>query len=627
MCTPQEPIEEAGNVKDESNAKYWQNKMKNDVQFLQYMTEVYKKQHLEQFESQEKEEINKQMTHHLHIRARPRHLRHPIAPHRPPSLMDHMILDSCSQEQQGNEQLNCAGTTRSSSDYPNTVKNNHASSTPRRPLDDSSSSEKQPQRRYKKPRPYDLTTVNTPPNPMSSSSAQHFKFSAPQLKHAVTHKLPCFYIKFMDKSEQSKLPSVMNVARWIRQTVQQETIQSIGEFSLFIPAGKNRYKFGVASKADFLKLWNCKWPEKMNQLQVEIERPRSLPDCCALVVRYIPADLSNEFVVQEITKSIKSAVAFSRIKYYRQRATNDYRFGVLDINEYEEMLNIGRIAIGHLLLPITAFISGLQMTYCTNCWELGHIRPQCKVGPRCRNCQQVWHHNHQCDNQVCCAQCKGPHSSLSMECPVVRNYRQALKEEVNMAIKDGSLRPMDITNKPNTGYSKVSEPSKIKQTVVVQPAWTYQHNPVMKTQNQNGNEQIKELMDQMNDVLEITRRLESKMDNQVVKVQILDKKTTINEQSIMMLVNIMQQIINTTLGKKNKQHFQNIFQQLEEFKTNILEKFNELSGDQQSTYDAETIQNGYKSTNKPAAKRTTSSKNANSNQDEQERSMELTNEL
>ncbi len=29
----------------------------------------------------------------------------------------------------------------------------------------------------------------------------------------------------------------------------------------------------------------------MDQIKVEIERPRSLPNCCALVVRYVPIEL------------------------------------------------------------------------------------------------------------------------------------------------------------------------------------------------------------------------------------------------------------------------------------------------------------------------------------------------
>jgi hypothetical protein len=147
----------------------------------------------------------------------------------------------------------------------------------------------------------------------SSSPTRGFRFLSSHLKRAVTNNLPCFYINFEGDIGELQLPSVTKAATWIRQTVQQQSQQAINDFSLFIPAGNKRYKFGVKSKNDFLKLWNCKWPGKMGQIKVEIERPRRLPDCCASVLRYIPTELSNEFIVREVNKTINSAVAFSKI--------------------------------------------------------------------------------------------------------------------------------------------------------------------------------------------------------------------------------------------------------------------------------------------------------------------------
>jgi hypothetical protein len=45
----------------------------------------------------------------------------------------------------------------------------------------------------------------------------------------------------------------------------------------------------------------------------------------------------------------------------------------------------------------------------------------------------------------------------------------------------------------------------------------------------------------------------------------------------------MQQISNTILEKKNQQQLQNLSHQLEQFKNNIMKKFNELLSDQQQT--------------------------------------------
>ncbi|CAF5223626.1 unnamed protein product, partial [Rotaria magnacalcarata] len=161
--------------------------------------------------------------------------------------------------------------------------------------------------------------------PQLSTTVKPFHLPTAHLKRAVANNLSCFYIKFDNKLTQRSLPPAMKVARWIRQTVQQQSSKSIGDFSILITVGTNRYKFGVTSKSDFLLLWNCKWPNEMDDIDVEIQWPRSLPDYCTLVVRYAPADLANEFVYREINKSISSASSFSKINYHRPRSTNDYR--------------------------------------------------------------------------------------------------------------------------------------------------------------------------------------------------------------------------------------------------------------------------------------------------------------
>jgi hypothetical protein len=71
--------------------------------------------------------------------------------------------------------------------------------------------------------------------------------------------------------------------------------------------------------------------------------------------------------------------------------------------------------------------------------------------------------------------------------------------------------------------------------------------------------------------------MKTKIDNQVVRMDILDKKSSINKQGIMVLANIMQEAINGILDKTNKQQSQNLSEQLEDFKNDMMEKFNVLT--------------------------------------------------
>ncbi|CAF3192134.1 unnamed protein product [Rotaria socialis] len=185
----------------------------------------------------------------------------------------------------------------------------------------------------------------------------------------------------------------------------------------------------------------------MDNIDVEIQQPRSLPDCCTLLVCYAPADLSNEFVYREITKSISSAGSYSKINYHRPRSTNDYRFCIADANKYEEILKITSVTIEYLLLQITAFRPGLKLTYCSNYWMIGHTKPECKMNPRCRKCLDNWELAHHCQKPILCAQCESPHLSTSIEYPAVYNYRITLKDQVKRAINDGLISQPSINQK------------------------------------------------------------------------------------------------------------------------------------------------------------------------------------
>ncbi|CAF1477923.1 unnamed protein product [Rotaria sordida] len=107
---------------------------------------------------------------------------------------------------------------------------NQTSSTPRRPLDESNSSEFQLQSRTKKSRPHEPTPTNfnsnnktTTTSSSSLTTDRQFCFSSAQLKYAISNKLPCFYLKFSiddDLVQLQKLPSAMKVAAWIRYLIQ-----------------------------------------------------------------------------------------------------------------------------------------------------------------------------------------------------------------------------------------------------------------------------------------------------------------------------------------------------------------------------------------------------------------------
>ena len=158
--------------------------------------------------------------------------------------------------------------------------------------------------------------------------------------------------------------------------------------------------------------------------------------------------MDYEYIKEEVSRSIASVVNLKRIQYSYNRKTEDYRFHVRDLQEYNRALNMRRISIGNVILPITRFLEGNKLTHCTRCWCLGHMRNKCQVTtPRCRICLQEINdiQMHKCSQQPRCAQCDGNHHSLSSQCESIKAYKTQLKEEVDEALTRGVLHRSEPT--------------------------------------------------------------------------------------------------------------------------------------------------------------------------------------
>ncbi len=275
---------------------------------------------------------------------------------------------------------------------------------------------------------------------LSQNVNQHKRISFDQLKHAVSFNLPCFHIQWALNADRNNIPSAIHASDLIFKELQNNGVK-IDRFVLVGWVGK-KLKLGVNNKDNYATLVATdKWPAKINGIDIEVIKPKFTPDSFTLVVRYAPRELDEEFVANEIQRTIASADRIKRIQYTYQRRSNDYRFDVKDYQEYNSALKLGRIAIGHSWLSITPFFPGNRLTYCTKCWCIGHLRNKCGASARCRVCLEILTDNptHVCKNETKCAQCNGKHHSLDNQCQVIRDYKQRLKEGVEEAINSGKL--------------------------------------------------------------------------------------------------------------------------------------------------------------------------------------------
>ncbi|CAM4978947.1 unnamed protein product [Rotaria socialis] len=263
---------------------------------------------------------------------------------------------------------------------------------------------------------YCQTTTTTKTNINKS-----YNIPIDQLKRAVGCNLPCFVIQFDSSIALRNLPSAIIACDLIKDHFNKNNID-INGFSVALFVG-HRLKIAVNNMEDYATLVRTdKWPSSINGKKIEVIKPKFVPECFTLVVRYVPLDLSIQDVADEIKCSINSADNFKQIMYSFNRPNKDIRFTVSDLVEYEGALKLGRLNIANRLHPITRYLPANKLTFCTNCWQIGHLRSS--------SCARVFLvvHNAGLD-----------HHSLDPKCEYIQNYRQKLNQEVKQAVIDGTI--------------------------------------------------------------------------------------------------------------------------------------------------------------------------------------------
>ncbi|CAF4559996.1 unnamed protein product, partial [Didymodactylos carnosus] len=189
--------------------------------------------------------------------------------------------------------------------------------------------------------------------PLNNNNQYSVPFS--HLKRAVTNNLPCFIIQFDSNISPSDLPSSVIASDLIHENLIQHGVR-INPFSVAVFTGKYELKLGVNNKEDYSTLiLTNKWPTHVSNKRITVLKPKFVPECFTLVIRYVPNTFNLEQVKEEIKRSIKSADHFKEIIYSYERLTRDYRFTVTDLREYNVALQLGRIAVGNRLQPITTY--------------------------------------------------------------------------------------------------------------------------------------------------------------------------------------------------------------------------------------------------------------------------------
>ncbi|CAM4884716.1 unnamed protein product [Rotaria socialis] len=358
-----------------------------------------------------------------------------------------------------------------------------------------------------------------------------------------------FFIEFTSDADRHSIPTALHASDLILKELQSNGVL-INKFALVGWSGE-KLKLGVNNKEDYATLVGSnKWPTKINGIDIVVVKPKYVPDSFALVVRYVPRELEENFVSNEIQRTIASADRIKRIHYSYQRRTDGYRFAVKDYSEYNAVLQLGRIAIGHSRLPITKFYPGNRLRYCTKCWCIGHLRNKCNSENKCRICLENVRADtpHMCKHELNCAQCDGNHHSLDNQCQVIKEYKDQLKEDVEDAIQKGLLQRLSLQEKSpmfelhdqDFPPLTTSDNHSNKRWNIAQLRTTVESNFLRSSDTEKAFESINNNLAKL---IDSNKRLENKVDLLSTSMKNVTLDTQLHQAVLADFINIMKDFI------------------------------------------------------------------------------------
>ncbi|CAF4287990.1 unnamed protein product, partial [Rotaria magnacalcarata] len=459
----------------------------------------------------------------------------------------------------------------------------HNSSTPKRgrPLNDSGESISSAPKQHKSSKSTRIQMEHA----AVINQQQRKSLPFDQLKRAISSNIPSFFIEFDQSITAQRLPSAFEAGNVIEKHFKEQKV-NIEHFSL-VGWSSNRLKLGVNNKDDYMVLLATnKWPTHVNNIPIRITKPKYIPDCFALVVRYVPSDMEPELVKEEIKRTIASADNIKQIHYSYERKFNDFKFTVTNLNEYNTALKLGRIAICNRWVTISSFLAGYRMTFCTKCWKIGHIREQCKTSlQRCRVCLDGIEkkEEHNCIKRQKCAQCGGEHHSLHGTCRVIQQYRSDLKEDVNKALESGKLHRIEYTKQQHAFSLKDQDfpPLEVSKKPR-QSTWNHVQTDGC-TDESLGSKAILLINENLVAMRDSNRRIEEKLEKIDIKLNQTALHTEIQQTTMVKLIDQVRLLIQHTIWPVTKEvkpgllnsasGLQCVMDKLKELKTNLCNDY------------------------------------------------------
>ncbi|CAF1624048.1 unnamed protein product [Rotaria magnacalcarata] len=174
------------------------------------------------------------------------------------------------------------------------------------------------------------------------------------------------------------------------------------------------------------------YPEKINNTKLTPILPTRLPSRNAVILKFVDNSIKLEDIqtlVKEKMKSIFKVEEMLGTYTYRSR---HIRIDLLSQDEYRNVLNSGKFAIGGHLYDVDEYLPSPKILICNKCNSPGHTKRSCKSTTElCKRCGV--NRNDGADHKNCivkCHHCGEDHEATNFKCKIIIKFRQNLLQKL-----------------------------------------------------------------------------------------------------------------------------------------------------------------------------------------------------
>ncbi|CAF1927044.1 unnamed protein product [Rotaria magnacalcarata] len=169
-----------------------------------------------------------------------------------------------------------------------------------------------------------------------------------------------------------------------------------------------------------------RWPQTLNEVEIQVKVPRQLPSEYSLVIQQFHRNWNEDEWLPELQQRYVSLYKITRLRVKDGSSLNAVRADFKSIEEVKTLIRSGKINVGSMIHPIKPYHLPIRINKCLKCLRYDHTTKSCSRPRLCPKCAEEHTLEHGCPNQERSVNCGGDHISGHSACAVVQEKRRAL---------------------------------------------------------------------------------------------------------------------------------------------------------------------------------------------------------